>query len=169
MGSPRPHARRRPRIVRRRTLLLAVLGATVGLLAITGVASADIWSPESGGSKNADSIDTLYKLVFVLGIIVFVGVWGTLIYALFRFRARKGAVAAQIRGNTRLEIGWTVGAALILVVLSIVTFLKLPDIRNPPPTGPNGYRAATGVLVAAGPKERLPKGGGDLHVCVNGQ
>ena len=81
----------------------------------------------------------------------------------------QGAVPAQIRGNTRLEIGWTVGAALILVVLAVFTFIKLGDIRNPPPSGPDGYKAAEGVLVASGPKERLPEGGGDLHVCVNGQ
>ena len=38
---------------------------------------------------------------------IFVGVEGTLLYALVRFRKRKGRVAAQIHGNTRLEIGWT--------------------------------------------------------------
>ena len=42
---------------------------------------------------------------------MFIGVEGALIYSLIRFRARKGRVAAQIHGNTRLEIGWTVGAA----------------------------------------------------------
>jgi len=34
-------------------------------------------------------------------------------------------VAAQIHGNTRLQLAWTVGAALILVVLTVVTFIKL--------------------------------------------
>ena len=65
-------------------------------------------------------------------MIIFVGVEGVLIYSLVKFRARKGAVAAQIHGNTRLEIGWTVGAALILVFLAVVTFATLPGIRNPP-------------------------------------
>src|SRR5919199_4046073 len=142
MGSPRPHLRRRPPVVRRRTLVLAAGLAVVWLLTLTGVASADLLTPQSGGSPNANSIDTLYKLVFALGIIIFVGVWGTLIYALFRFRARKGAVAAQIRGNTRLEIGWTVGAAVILVVLAVETLIQLPGIRNPPNSGPNGLQLA---------------------------
>ena len=65
-------------------------------------------------------------------IVVFVGVEGLLLYSVFKFKARKGAVPAQIRGNTRLEIGWTVGAAVILVVLATLTFVKLDDIRNPP-------------------------------------
>ena len=55
-----------------------------------------------------------------------------LLYSLVKFKARKGAVPAQIRGNTRLEIGWTVGAAVILVVLATLTFVKLDGIRNPP-------------------------------------
>ena len=73
-------------------------------------------TPEAGGSQNADAIHTLYWLVFGLGVIIFIGVEGVLIYSLFKYRARKGAVAAQIHGNTQLEIGWTVGAAVILVV-----------------------------------------------------
>jgi heme/copper-type cytochrome/quinol oxidase subunit 2 len=52
-----------------------------------------------------------------------------------KFRARKGQTAAQIHGNTRLEIGWTVGAFLILVFITVFTFITLPGIKNPaPPT-----------------------------------
>ena len=88
--------------------------------------------PESGGSPNADKIDTLYVLIFVLALIVFIGVEGALVWAMVKFRARKGAVAAQIHGNTRLEIGWTVGAAVILVFITVFTFVTLPGIKNPP-------------------------------------
>jgi cytochrome c oxidase subunit II len=87
-----------------------------------------------------------------------------------KFRARKGLVPAQIRGNTRLEVGWTVGAALILVVLAAFTFVKLGDIRNPPNSGANGLQLAdSGALFAAGPSRRLPPNGKALNVCVNGQ
>jgi cytochrome c oxidase subunit 2 len=108
-------------------------------------------------------------IVLVCAIVIFVGVEGALLYSMFRFKARKGAVAAQIRGNTRLEIGWTVGAALILVVLSVVTFAKLAPIRNPPDSGPNGFQTANGVLTAAGPSKKLPPNGKALNICVNGQ
>ena len=50
--------------------------------------------------------------------------------------------------------------------------LHVPQARrHPQPAAerPDGLKAADGVLVASGPRERLPKGGGDLHVCVNGQ
>lgn len=150
-------------------LALATLLALLALQAFAGSAFADALTPESGGSPNADDIDSLYKIVLVLAAIIFVGVEGALLYSLFRFKARKGAVAAQIRGNTRLEIGWTVGAALILVILSVVTFSKLGGIRNPPDSGPDGFQTADGVLTAAGPKKRLPPNGKSLNICVNGQ
>src|SRR3954462_8660100 len=123
---------------RRRTLALVVRAPLGAPLPLRAPAFGDAFSPESGGSPQADKIDTLYWLVMLVAIIVFLGVEGALFYSLFKFRARKGAVAPQIRGNAPLEIGWTVGAAVILVVLAVVTFIQLPGIRNPPNSGPDG-------------------------------
>src|SRR3954454_16960320 len=145
-----------------RRLILTLLAVVTGALLLAPVASADLLTPESGGSPNADDIDTLYKFVLAVAFIVFVGVEGVLIYSVIKFKARKGAVPAQIRGNTRLEIGWTVGAAVILVVLATLTFVKLDDIRNPPPSGANG-------LQLADTSRRLPPNGKSLNICVNGQ
>ena len=150
-------------------MLLAVAGS----LALAGGASADFWSPENGGSPNADAVDDLYWMLFVLGVIVFLGVEGALVYSLFKFRARKGAVPAQIRGNTRLEIGWTVGAALILVVIAVVTFTQLGEIRNAPESSPDGLALSdanvslrdTGTPIDAA----VPKSGKSLRIRVNGQ
>jgi cytochrome c oxidase subunit 2 len=152
-----------------RLVVLATLAALGLLLALAGGAFADAITPESGGSPNADQIDSLYKLVLAVAVVVFLGVEGALFYSLFKFRARKGAVAAQIRGNTRLEIAWTLGAAVILVVLAVITFAKLGAIRNPPNSGPNGAQLADGVLVASGPSKRLPPNGRSLNIQVNGQ
>jgi cytochrome c oxidase subunit 2 len=160
---------RSPSNRRLRLVALALLVALGALLALAGNAFADAITPESGGSPNADDIDTLYKLVLGVAIVIFLLVEGLLLYSLVRYRARRGTVAAQIRGNTRLEVGWTVGAAAVLVVLAIFTFLKLGDIRNPPNSGPDGLQLANGTLVAAGPIKRLPPNGKSLNVCVNGQ
>jgi cytochrome c oxidase subunit II len=145
---------------RRCILTLALVLAAA--LVLAPIASADLISPESGGSPNADDIDTLYKFVLAVAVIVFIGVEGVLLYSVFKFKARKGAVAAQIRGNTRLEIGWTIGAAVILVVLATLTFIKLDDIRNPPDS------SATGLKLADSSR-RLPPNGKSLNICVNGQ
>jgi cytochrome c oxidase subunit II len=166
---PLPLAAPRRTRPRRRALALALPAALLLVLAMAGTAFGDAFSPESGGSPQADDIDFLYWTVMVVAFVVFVGVEGALFYSLFKFKARRGAVAAQIRGNTRLEIGWTVGAAVILVVLAILTFIFLPGIRNPPNSGPNGLQLADRVLVAAGPVKQLPPNGKSLNICVNGQ
>ena len=156
---------------RRRVFSIAFAAAVVGVLALAGVASADLWTPESGGgSKNAESIDTLYKLILAVAVVVFAGVEGVLLYSLVKFRVRKDAVPAQIRGNTRLEIGWTLGAAVVLVILAIVTFAMLPGIRTPPNSDPDGF--ATDVvenIKNASAYQPRPPNGRSLNIKVNGQ
>lgn len=148
--------------------LLVLLAAVAALLLFAASAFAGAFTPESGGSPNADKIDTLYKIVLYASIVVFVGVEGTLLYSVVRFRARKGRVAAQIRGNTKLEIGWTLGAALILVVLTAVTFAYLGGIRNPARSGAHGLPSANGVAYAS-LTQAGPPGGKQLKIKVNGQ
>jgi len=156
---------------RRRAFALAIASCLLGGLALAGGASADFWTPESGGgSENAESIDTLYKIVLAVAAIVFIGVEGALIYSMVKFRARKGAVPAQIRGNTRLEIGWTLGAAVVLVVLAIVTFAMLDDIRTPENSDPDGYPTPVVADVKnASAFQPRPPNGRSLKIQVNGQ
>ncbi|HLH67158.1 MAG TPA: cytochrome c oxidase subunit II [Solirubrobacteraceae bacterium] len=126
-------------------------------------AMADFFTPKSGGSPNANEIDSLYKIILYIAAIVFVIVEGAIVYTVWRFRAKRNPVAAQIHGNTKLEISWTVAAALILVVLTVVTFVKLPSIVNPPNSGPGGA-----VLVAS-LNEPSPPNGRKLMICIQGR
>ena len=154
---------------RTRLVLLAALAATLlALLVAAPGALADAFTPESGGSPQADDIDTLYKITLYVAIVIFLIVEGTLIWSLVRHRARRGGPeAVQIRGNTPLELGWTLGAALILVVLTVITFLYLDDIKNPPPSGPDGL--ASQSLFASIDQPRPPAGGGPtLNIEVDG-
>ncbi len=156
---------------RRRVFALTLLAALTAALVLAAGASADLLTPESGGgSVNAENVDTLYKLVLAVAVVVFVGVEGVLLYSLIRFRARKDAVPAQIRGNTRLEIGWTLGAAGILVILAIVTFVMLDDIRNPPNSDADGFptQRIANVENATAYQPRPPNGRA-LNIEVNGQ
>ena len=152
----------------RRALGLSVLAAFAITLLATGTASADLLTPEAGGSPNADKIDTLYKVVLAIAVVIFIVVEGALFYSIYKYRARKGAVAAQIHGNTRLEIGWTAGAALILVVLAVLTFVQLDGIRDPENSDPDGLALTAGVI-SGGDGKRLPPDGKALNIKVNGQ
>jgi cytochrome c oxidase subunit 2 len=159
-GTPRRHGR----------LLLAALSlAVVAILIAAPGALADTFTPESGGSQNANDIDTLYKLTLYIGIVIFLLVWGVLIWSLVKYRARRDGSADQIRGNTPLEIGWTLGAASILVVLTVVTFLYLDDIESPPASGPNGLSADAAQFASVDQPDPPTSGGPVLRIHVNGQ
>jgi cytochrome c oxidase subunit 2 len=126
--------------------------------------------PENGPSKNANDIAELYALIVVIALPVFIGVEGLLIWFLIKFKARRGQVAAQIHGNTRLEIGWTVGAAVVLVFITVVTFIKLPGIKNPPASDidASGNKVASTMLLASTDQPNPPKGA-KLNIVVDGQ
>jgi cytochrome c oxidase subunit 2 len=151
-------------------LLTALAAALIGMLVTAPGAFADPFTPESGGSQQAEDIDSLYKITLYIGIVIFVGVEAVLLYSLIKYRARRGGPEAQqIHGNTPLEIGWTVGAALILVVLTVVTFVYLPDIENPPPSGPNGLRAEQARFASIDQPAPPKSGGPVLTIDVVGQ
>lgn len=159
---------RRPKAPKSR-LVAAIVVAAAALLALAPAAHAGVFSPESAGSPNAEKIDLLYNITLYIAIVIFVGVEGVLIWSLIKFRHRRGGPEpAQIRGNAPLEIGWTVGAALILVVLTVITFVYLDDIQDPAPSGPGGLQAAEGVQFAS-IDQPAPPGGEALEIDVNGQ
>jgi cytochrome c oxidase subunit II len=149
----------------------AIVPAILALLISAVPAGAGLILPEAGPSQNAQDTRTLYAIILVLGVIVFVGVEGVLFYCLFKYRARKGRVAAQIHGNTRLEIGWTVGAAVILVFLTIATFVMLPGIKNPAASDidANGNPVAATGTAFASTDQPAPPGGVSMNVQVDGQ
>jgi cytochrome c oxidase subunit 2 len=128
------------------------------------------FTPQSGGSPNANQIDSLYKITLYVALVIFIGVEGVLGYTLLRFRARKGAVAAQIRGNTRLEVGWTVAAGVVLLALAVLTFAKLSSIENPANSSPNGdHLLGSSGLLYASAERKLPPNGKSLNITVIGR
>jgi len=157
----RPRRRRAPRWT---VAFTVVLGASVALsLLLAPVASANFFVPKSGGSPNANQISSLYKIILYIAAFVFVIVEGTLVYSVYKYRAKKVRHAAQIHGNTPLEVGWTIAAALILVAITVVTFVKLGSIINPPNS------AATSSFTTASLNEPTPPNGKKLTVCVTGR
>jgi cytochrome c oxidase subunit 2 len=170
--APPPSQTRR----RLKALAAALPIAVLAPLALASSASAGIFLPESGGSPNADAIRTLYILLAIIGLVIFIAVEGLLVYSMIKFRARKGATAAQIHGNTQLEIGWTVGAAVILVFITVFTFVKLGDIKNPAPSDidtqgqPVASLSSPGTNLYAATDQPAPPGdSARLNIRVDGQ
>jgi cytochrome c oxidase subunit 2 len=82
----------------------------------------------------AQSIDNLWWLVFWIATAVFVVVEAALLFAVFRYRRRKGVDRAveQVHGNTRLEIIWTIIPVVLLAALAIPTIATLFELRAEP-------------------------------------
>ena len=162
----RPIERRR---ARRLALTLLATGLALALgAALAATAGADALTPDAGPTKNAVDIDTLYKIVFYTGLAVIAIVWGVLFYSLFRFRARRWRRPPQILGNATLELGWTIGAATIVVIIALVTYIMLDGIKNPAPSGSPALaeaRAENASLDQPPP----PSGTKPLEITVSGQ
>jgi cytochrome c oxidase subunit 2 len=145
--------------------LLAVAGSAIfGLLLFASSALANWDVPKSGGSPNANSEETLYLIVSWVALFVFLAVEGALLYAIWKFRAKKHPVAEQFHGNTKVELGLTAGAASILVVLAVATFITLPSIINPPNSD-----ASAGQVLSASLNTPRPPNGKELTICVLGR
>jgi cytochrome c oxidase subunit 2 len=165
-----PRALPRSPAPRRKLLGAALSAALVVLLALAGPALAGVVTPETPASPNAEDISTLYKVTLYIAIVIFLIVEGTLIWSLVRHRSRRGSPdAVQIRGNTPLELGWTVAAALILVVLATVTFLYLGGIKNPASSSPGGLQAQRSQFASIDQPAPPRTGGPTLTIQVNGQ
>ena len=114
----------------RRVLTLGALAiVAVTVLAACGPEVDKPYSTTSPASPTAEDINSLYKLVFWLALIVFVGVQFAIVYTAMRFRRTRIARRrpAQIHGNTRLEITWTVIPAVVLLIILIPTITTLYD------------------------------------------
>ena len=91
----------------------------------------------------AEAIGTLSLIVGVIALLIFIGVEGALVYAIWRYRAsRVGAgEAAAFEGNRRLEIAWTAAPALILAVVFVLTLGTMAEM--------NGAGVAPAMRIAA--------------------
>jgi cytochrome c oxidase subunit II len=159
-----------------RRLALPALLAGLALLVVAPDALAGsfrITPSNGGGSPNAEHTEKLYIIVLILGLLIFLLVEGVLLYSIVKFRKRRDErVPAQVRGNTPLEISWTVGAAALLVVLAAVTFAFLGPIKDPARSSPGGLVAGEPSGTKLASLNQPPPPGPPssyLHIHVNGQ
>ncbi len=107
----------------------AAVGVAVAL--VLGLAPGQALAQSGGqtGSLDAQDISVLFNLVMGMAVLVFILVEGLLLFAIIRYRRRShDEMPEQIHGNNRLEIGWTVGSAVLVVILFFLTlgFYQVP-------------------------------------------
>src|SRR4051795_2940301 len=107
----RPHARADWRQMVAIGVVASILGIAAGILID--------WFPLQA-SEQAPEIDTLWDVLIIAPVPVFVGVAGVGLFSGWKFRIRAGEDvrdAPPIHGNTRLEVIWTAIPAILLVGL----------------------------------------------------
>jgi len=81
----------------------------------------------------ARRIDQLINPVFIVAGLVFVLVEGLVLLAVLKFRSKPDSPEPeQIHGNTRLEVGWTLIPALILLAVAVPTIAVIFDLAKKP-------------------------------------
>jgi cytochrome c oxidase subunit II len=111
-------------------MLLGLLAAIVG----TAIVLFMDWFPEQGDTAAKD-IDTLYDVLLIASVPIFVFVMTIAIYSVVKFRARPGDQrdGAPIHGNTLLEIVWVTIPFVIVSALAIYGWIVLDDIEAKKP------------------------------------
>ena len=72
-----------------------------------------------GVTETSLEIFNLHMLIFWICVWIGVVVFCIMFWSLFKYRKSSGAIAAKFDDNFWLEIGWTIAATLILVVMAI--------------------------------------------------
>ncbi len=102
---------------------MGLVGVALILVAfLGGNAAAQPLSPGQGATEQ------LFYLVLVPAIGIGVLVIGLILYAVLKFRVRKGHTEGPVNpptGNRRLETIWTVIPAIILIVVGVAAFQTL--------------------------------------------
>lgn len=110
----------------------------IGLVAsVVGIALALVvnWFPTQA-STQAEKVDTLFDVLLVASVPVFVLVEVVVLFSVWKFRMRPGEELKDgppIHGNTRLEVVWTAIPAILLVGLCSYAYAVLHDIEKKQP------------------------------------
>ncbi len=75
-------------------------------------------------STNASIYDELFKVLFSIGTILFLGMVGLVVYSLIRFRRKPGQIddGIAIEDNLPLEIFWTAVPAIVILFVGLYSY-----------------------------------------------
>ena len=134
--------RRPPRRTAAQMIVVGLIASVVGVIAGLLIN----WFPPAA-STQADQIDTLWDVLLIASVPVFVLVTTVIGFSVLNFRMRPGEEEIDgppIHGNTRLEVIWTAIPAILIVGLVVYAYVVLRDIEKTP-------------ALASGQKERVVK------------
>jgi len=104
-------------------LTIGVIAAVIGIVIVLLIP----WFP-ANGARQAGNIRTLYDVLLIVSVPMFVLVLTVVGYSVWKFRMRPGDEhkdGAPIHGNTRLEVVWTAVPAILIVALCTYAYTVL--------------------------------------------
>jgi cytochrome c oxidase subunit 2 len=105
---------------------MLVIGAIAVVIGIP-VALSLPWFP-ADGSVQSSNVRTLYDVLLIVSVPIFVLVETVVLYSVWKFRMKPGEEEKDgppIHGNTRLEVMWTALPAILIVGLCTYAFTVL--------------------------------------------
>ncbi|MGH2968482.1 MAG: cytochrome c oxidase subunit II [Solirubrobacteraceae bacterium] len=138
MAAEGPQASRESRAQLRQMLVIGAIASVFGI----ALGLAIDWFPVQA-SGEAKDIDTLWDVLLIASVPVFVLTQTIVLYSVWKFRMKPGEELKDgppIHGNTRLEVIWTAIPATLLVGLCTYAFIVLEDIEKASASGQMNVR-----------------------------
>src|SRR5579872_7285941 len=123
------------------TIVAALIATAIGIV----LSYVIHWFPVQA-STQARETDTLYHVLVIASVPIFVLVVTVILFSVWHFRMRPGQELEDgppIHGNTRLEVIWTAIPAMILLGLVSYSFVVLHN-NEKKPAGPEMIVEVTG-------------------------
>jgi cytochrome c oxidase subunit 2 len=130
MSADEQQSARESRAAFRQMVIIGVVASAVGIALALWID----WFPTQA-SVQGKKIDTLWDVLLIASVPIFVLVETIVLYSAIKFRMRPGEELKDgppIHGNTRLEIIWTAIPAILLVGLCTYAYVTLTDIEKAP-------------------------------------
>jgi cytochrome c oxidase subunit II len=135
-----------PRRERKRTVQQMVIVGVIATAIGIAIGLTIHWFPPAD-STQADKVDTLWDVLIIATVPVFVLVTVIVCFSVIEFRMRPGEEQLDgppIHGNTRLEVIWTALPAILIVGLVTYAYVVMRDIEEAPAAGNERVVTVTG-------------------------
>jgi len=107
-----------------------------GLATVAGIVLCLMidWFPGQGADE-AKQIDTLYDVLLIVSVPIFVLVMTVVIFSVWKWRAKPGDMSdgEPIHGNTLLEVIWVTIPTILVTGLAVYGWIVLDDIEDRKP------------------------------------
>lgn len=127
----------------------AILTLVLGMLLVLG----GLWIGQNinllpvDASANAPIYDELFRVLFSIGTILFVGIVGLILFSLVRFRRRPGQLGdgLALEGNLPLEVFWTAVPAIVVLFVGLYSYDIYERMGGMVPLGHGNHGSETVV------------------------